>query len=89
MVLIAVRCPYCQSDQITKRGKTDTGKQRYRCHNTACPHQFFLLDGGYRGRGTQGFFGAMDIRQRQLLPTPPGIRQSPHTPHQDDRLGAL
>lgn len=50
MVLIAVRCPYCQSEQITKRGKTDTGKQRYRCHNTACPHQSFLLDGAYPGR---------------------------------------
>jgi transposase-like protein len=36
MVLIAVTCPYCQSDQITKRGKTDTDKQRYHCHN---PHQ--------------------------------------------------
>ena len=31
MVLMAVTCPYCQSDHITKRGKTDTGKQRYRC----------------------------------------------------------
>jgi transposase-like protein len=41
MVLIAVTCPYCQSDQITKRGKTDTDKQRYRCHNpnqTASEH---------------------------------------------------
>ncbi len=28
MVLIAVTCPYCQSDHITKRGKTDTDKQR-------------------------------------------------------------
>ncbi len=43
MVLIAVTCPYCQSDQITKRGKTDTDKQRYRCHNPNCPHQSFLL----------------------------------------------
>lgn len=25
MVLIAVTCPHCQSDQIVKRGKTDTG----------------------------------------------------------------
>jgi transposase-like protein len=23
--------PYCQSEQIVKRGKTDTGKQHYRC----------------------------------------------------------
>jgi len=33
MVLIAVTCPYCQSDQVRKRGKIDTGKQRYRCQN--------------------------------------------------------
>lgn len=50
MVLIAVTCPYCQSDQITKRGKTDTGKQRYRCHNPTCPHQSFLLNPAYKGR---------------------------------------
>jgi hypothetical protein len=29
MVLIAVTCPYCHSDRIAKRGKTETGKQRY------------------------------------------------------------
>jgi insertion element IS1 protein InsB len=50
MVLIAVTCPYCQSDQITKRGKTDTGKQRYRCQNPNCPRQFFLLNPAYKGR---------------------------------------
>jgi hypothetical protein len=43
MVLIAVTCPYCPSDHITKRGKTDTGKQRYRCQNPDCPHHSFLL----------------------------------------------
>ena len=43
MVLIAVTCPYCQSDLIAKRGKTDTGKQRYRCQNPDCPHPSFLL----------------------------------------------
>jgi transposase-like protein len=50
MVLIAVRCPYCQSDQMAKRGKTDIGKQRYPCQNPNCPHQFFLLDPAYKGR---------------------------------------
>jgi transposase-like protein len=50
MVLIAVRCPYCQSDYITKRGKTDTDKQRYRCHNSHCPHQPFLLHRAYKVR---------------------------------------
>jgi transposase-like protein len=50
MVLIPVLCPYCQSDQIVKRGKTDTGKQRYRCQNAHCPHQSFVLDPAYKGR---------------------------------------
>ena len=45
-----VLCPYCQSDQVVKRGKTDTGKQRYRCQNPRCPHQSFLLDPTYKGR---------------------------------------
>ena len=50
MVLIAVTCPYCQSDCIAKRGKTETGKPRYRCQNTDCPHQSFLLNPSYKGR---------------------------------------
>ncbi len=50
MVLIAVNCPYCQSDQIAKLDQTDTGKQRYRCQNPDCPHQSFLLNPAYKGR---------------------------------------
>ena len=50
MVLIAVLCPYCQSDQIIKRGKTETGKQRYRCQNPDCPHQSFVLNPTHKGR---------------------------------------
>jgi transposase-like protein len=34
---------------VVKRGKTDTGKQRHRCHNSACEHQSFLLDPAYKG----------------------------------------
>src|SRR5262249_7858774 len=33
MVLMPVLCPYCHHDQVVKRGKTDTGKQHYRCQN--------------------------------------------------------
>jgi transposase-like protein len=33
MVFVPVRCPYCHTDQVVKRGKTETGKQRYRCQN--------------------------------------------------------
>src|SRR5262249_7507911 len=50
MILLPVRCPYCQSEQVIKGGKTDTGKQRYRCHNPACSHQSFLLKSAYKGR---------------------------------------
>ena len=50
MVLMPVRCLYGQSDQVTKRGKTAKGKQRYRCHNLACTHQSCLRDPAYKGR---------------------------------------
>ncbi len=50
MTFIAVRCPYCHSDQIVKRGKTRRGTQRYLCHNTACTPQSFLLEYSYQGR---------------------------------------
>lgn len=50
MALIPVLCPYCQSDQVVKRGKTDTGKQRYRCQNPNCSHRSFLLEPTYKGR---------------------------------------
>jgi transposase-like protein len=50
MVRVPVLCPYCQSHQVVKRGKTDTGKQRYRCQNPECSHESFLLNPAYRGR---------------------------------------
>ncbi len=50
MTFISVRCPYCHSDQVVKRGKTRRGTQRYRCHNTACTPQSFLLEYSYQGR---------------------------------------
>jgi transposase-like protein len=50
MIRIPVPCPYCQSEQVVKGGKADTGKQRYRCQNPDCSHQSFLLDPAYRGR---------------------------------------
>jgi transposase-like protein len=50
MVFTSVRCPHCQREQVVKRGKTDTGKQRYRCQNPDCSHQSFLRDPAYRGR---------------------------------------
>jgi len=48
-----VLCPYCQGEQVVKRGKTDTGKQRYQCQNWECSHQSFLLDSAYKGRSPE------------------------------------
>ena len=53
MVHKLVACPYCQGDQVVKRSKTDTGKQRYRCLNSDCAHQSFLLDSAYKGRSPE------------------------------------
>ena len=41
--------PYCQSEQVVKHGKTDTGKQRNRCPNPDRSHQSFRLAPVYRG----------------------------------------
>ena len=53
MVLLPVRCSYCQSEHVIKGGKTDTGKQRYRYHNLGCSHQSFLFDSASKGRSPQ------------------------------------
>ena len=49
MVLIPVLCPHCQSDQAIKGGKTEAGKQRYKCLNVSCPRYSFQLDLAYKG----------------------------------------
>ena len=43
MTFIAVRCPYGDSAQIVKRGKTHCGTQRYLCQYTACTQGVFCL----------------------------------------------
>ncbi|MGR8932853.1 MAG: IS1/IS1595 family N-terminal zinc-binding domain-containing protein [Gammaproteobacteria bacterium] len=44
---VLYRC--CKSDNVVKRGKTENGKQRYRCMESECARQTFLLDYDYRG----------------------------------------
>ena len=41
MVLVAVRCPYCNSDNVIKNGKNTKGKQVYICKNQECDHITF------------------------------------------------
>ncbi|KFI21249.1 IS1 family transposase [Nitrosococcus oceani] len=50
MVLLPVHCPYCQSDRVVKRGRSESGEQRYLCQNEACAHRSFRLDYVYKGR---------------------------------------
>ena len=53
MVLISVRCPHCQSDQVIKGGQTKAGQQRYKCQSSACPRYSFQLDLSYQGRSPE------------------------------------
>jgi len=50
MVHKPVVCPYGQGKQVVKRGKTDTGKQRYRCQTPRGYPQSFLREPSYKGR---------------------------------------
>ncbi len=49
MAVIVVRCPFCDSDNIVKRGKTSNGKQRFLCQREACSQRTFILE--YTNRG--------------------------------------
>ena len=49
MVLIPVLCPGCGHDKISRRGKTENGKQRYFCQNPECSTKTFILDYEYNG----------------------------------------
>jgi transposase-like protein len=49
MVLEPIGCPKCNSTNVVKNGKSDEGKQRYRCRNPECPRRSFIRDYTYRG----------------------------------------
>ena len=68
MTFISVRCPYCHSDQIVKRGKTRRGTQRYLCQNTACTPQSFLLEYRYQGRLPEVKQQIIDMSLNQEIP---------------------
>ena len=46
MTLIALQCPFCESEQVRKNG-FNNGKQRYICKNSACSHQTFYAEYTY------------------------------------------
>ena len=49
MVVEPICCPVCQSSDVVKHGKTDAGKQRYKCRNRDCSRHSFILKYSYRG----------------------------------------
>jgi transposase-like protein len=53
MAVLPVRCPSCQSEEVLKGGKTDTGNQRSRCPHPACAQHSFVRDSAYQGRSPQ------------------------------------
>ena len=48
MVTIALKCPYCNSENVGKFGIIN-GKQRYVCNNTECSQKTFYAEYTYKG----------------------------------------
>jgi transposase-like protein len=46
MVLVALKCPSCQSESVRKNG-TNNWKQRYLCKNQECPRKTFYAEYTY------------------------------------------
>jgi transposase-like protein len=49
MAEAAVKCPHCQSEAVVKYGKTSTGKERFRCQQSADCGRTFLRSYAYPG----------------------------------------
>ncbi len=45
---ITVRCPFCNSDKVSKNGHNKTGKQVYNCNNPDCTHHNFVEEYTYK-----------------------------------------
>jgi transposase-like protein len=39
-----VKCPVCESNSVSKHGKTPKGVRRYICNNNDCPRKIFTLE---------------------------------------------
>lgn len=48
MIFVALKCPFCKSENVKKYGKIK-GKQRYACKNPDCSHKTFYADYTYNG----------------------------------------
>ena len=50
MIMEAIICPHCKSEDVTKYGLTSDGKQRYECKNKNCHAKTFIRNYSYKGR---------------------------------------
>ncbi|MGJ3502586.1 transposase, partial [Piscirickettsia salmonis] len=41
---IEVNCPQCNENDVIKFGRNASGNQRYKCKNTSCDKDTFLLN---------------------------------------------
>ena len=80
---VAVCCPNCASDQVTRSGKSRRGEQRYRCRAWDCKTVTFMLRYRYRayepgvkeqvvdralnGRGVRDTVGVLKISKGTVL----------------------
>ena len=49
MVEIYVKCPKCESKNVSKNGKGANDEQRYLCNNKECTGKSFMLKYAYKG----------------------------------------
>ena len=49
MVLIAVKCPICGGEDVSKNGTSRQGLQRYLCNTKECMEKSFMLE--YKNNG--------------------------------------
>jgi transposase-like protein len=53
VVVVAVQCPECGSDEVVRYGRQPNGEQRYRCNNRHCARRIFLLQYHNTGWGAE------------------------------------
>jgi transposase-like protein len=77
MITQVLHCPNCHGTDIVKHGKSPEGKQRYKCRETACDGQTFILDYAYPGQSR----GCETVATRIWLSLVCGVRDTARVLH--------
>ena len=62
MVIITLKCPYCQSEDIVRNGHAPNGKQKYLCKNCKRQTRENPTDHGYSGKEKERILKAYQER---------------------------